>query len=95
VSVDGGNEPVWNRNGRELFFRRDDAFMVVDVGAHAGGFHAGAPRILFKGRFTVGGDRPNYDVTPDGERFVIVKPAAIDPPPAELTVVLNWAGARR
>src|SRR5207245_5601021 len=91
VSVDGGTEPMWNRDNRELFFRRDDAFVAVEVGANDGVFRPGAPRVLFRGRFTPGLDRPNYDGTPGGPRFVVLKAAAIELPPAELTVVLNWS----
>jgi hypothetical protein len=46
---------------------------------------------VLKGRFTPAGDRANYDVMPDGRRFVIVKPAEEDCPVPQLTVVLNWA----
>jgi hypothetical protein len=38
-------------------------------------------------------DRANYDVTPDGERFVMVKPTDDVGPPPQVTVVLNWASA--
>ena len=65
--------------------------MVVDVGGSAGfTFQASAPRLLFEGPFAeVGGD--SYDVSPDGQRFLVLQPAedAIAPV-THLNVVLNW-----
>ena len=81
VSTEGGREPVWSRDGKELFYRVGRALMAVDVeldSAGAGhGFRAGEPRKLFEGDWAVesGGMNPMYDVAPDGERFVMVRTA--------------------
>jgi Tol biopolymer transport system component len=94
VSTDGGNEPRWNPNGRELFYCRGDDMMEVDIGGGAG-ITAGKPRRLFAGHYTrTGGGyvRANYDVSPDGRRFLMLKPVEQEQaPPTEIDVVLNWS----
>jgi Tol biopolymer transport system component len=92
ISVDGGGEPVWNRNGRELFYRGGDALakmMAVDVTIQPA-FSAGKPRVLFEGRYlTSAGSPADYDVSPDGQRFLMVKGS--DEAPAQIDMVLNWS----
>lgn len=62
--------------------------MVVAVNPKRELFTAGAPRLLFEGPYVnVGG--LSYDVTPDGQRFLLLEPA--EPSPiTHLNVVLNW-----
>jgi hypothetical protein len=65
---------------------------VMAVRVHAGreGFSVGAPRKLFEGPFVVGSGH-SYDVTPDGQRFLMVKVLEPLPEPAtELILVTNW-----
>jgi serine/threonine protein kinase/Tol biopolymer transport system component len=90
VSTDGGIDPVWSRDGRELFYRKDDEMMAVSV-APKGEFSASRPRRLFEIRFDAGDDGPNYDVSRDGKWFVMPR-AAQGPTPGELHLVLNWFG---
>jgi serine/threonine-protein kinase len=94
VSTEGGNEPQWNPNGRELFYRNGQRMMAVDVDTTAG-FTSGKPHVLFEGDFNTvlnGYVRANYDVSPDGQRFLMVQPVtAGEPPPNEISVVLNWS----
>ena len=71
ISTDGGDSPVWSRDGRELFYVSDDRMMTVAVQT-ADGFRPGTPQELFRGRF-VRDNTANYDVSLDGERFVIVQ----------------------
>jgi Tol biopolymer transport system component len=91
ISAEGGREPVWNRNGRELFYRSGDRMMVVDVATEPG-FSAGKPRVLFEGPyertvFTVA----NYDVSPDGQRFLMLKRSDQGAAaPTQITIVQNW-----
>jgi hypothetical protein len=93
VSTDGGTEPQWNSNGRELFFRNADKMMTVDISPE--GSAAGKPHVLFQGSYlkTVSDwVRPNYDVSRDGQRFLMLK--FVDEPAAPLNqihVVLNWS----
>jgi serine/threonine-protein kinase len=90
VSIDGGIDPVWSRDGRELFYRKDDEMMAVSVAAR-GGFSAGRPERLFEIRFDAGDNGPNYDVSRDGKWFVMPR-SDRGPAPVELHVVLNWFG---
>ena len=91
ISTEGGAEPVWNRNGRELFYRTGDKMMAVEITTQPG-FSAGKPRMLFEGRYRpTPATSPNYDVSPDGQRFLMLKPAEQEQPaPTQINVVLNW-----
>jgi serine/threonine-protein kinase len=90
VSTDGGIDPVWSRDGHELFYRQGDQMMAVSV-ASKSEFSAGRPRRLFEIRFDAGDNGPNYDVSPDGKWFVMPRSdqAVV---PGELQIVLNWFG---
>jgi serine/threonine-protein kinase len=88
VSIDGGTDPVWSKDGRELFFRKDDQLMVVSVLARTR-FSAGSPRRLFTIQFDAGDNAPNYDVSPDGQWFVMAR-SDREQLPRELHLVLNW-----
>ena len=91
ISIDGGSQPRWRKDGRELFFMsRDRKLMAVDIQTGAG-VVAGVPHALFQ--FSAGLN--GYGVTPDGQRFLIATSAgsAVDAP---ITVVLNWwAGLKK
>jgi serine/threonine-protein kinase len=93
ISTEGGTEPQWNRNGRELFYRDGDKMMAVDINTQ-GGFAAGNPRQLFEGRYLKNSStyaRPNYDVSLDGQRFLMLKPVEQEQTaPTQINVVLNW-----
>jgi len=93
ISTEGGTEPVWNRSGRELFYRSGDKMMAVDITTQPS-FAAGKPRQLFEGDYVsteVGLARPDYDVSPDGQRFLMLKPAEQEQAaPTQINVVLNW-----
>ena len=93
VSSEGGDEPVWSRRGSEIFYRRGAQMITVPVST-ASGVTLGKPAVLFEGRYDVdpfNSDATNYDVTRDGQRFVMVRPAA-DPARSllQLNVVVNW-----
>ncbi len=88
ISTDGGVDPVWSRNGRELFYRRTDRMMAVPVSTDAE-FSAGRPMQLFQGQFDSGGNGPNYDVSPDGQWFLLPR-SNQGQVAAELHIVLNW-----
>jgi dipeptidyl aminopeptidase/acylaminoacyl peptidase len=88
VSPDGGIQPRWSRDGKELFYltRARDRMMVVPVDTQ-GAFKAGAARELF--RLDVADALGHlYDVTPDGRRFLVNERVGERVVP--LTVVLNW-----
>ena len=88
VSTEGGEEPLWSPDGRELFYRVDERVMVVDVESGPS-FSASSPRVLFTGRFR--GESccaASYDINPDGERFLMVDGSASDV--MRLHLITNW-----
>jgi len=89
ISSEGGTEAVWSRNGRELFYRNRARMMAVAVSMEPT-FSAAKPRLLFEGRYEMGvvSGMINYDVSRDGERFLMLKSSGAAEPP--LDVVLNW-----
>ena len=93
VSTDGGTEPAWPGNGRELFYRSSNKMMAVPITTQAG-FSAGKPTVLFEGTYAVSGFPATgvaYDVTPDGQRFLMVKELTQGSEGRQqINVVLNW-----
>jgi hypothetical protein len=80
ISSSGGVHPVWRRDGRELYYWSEGALVAVRLGAAAGGTTPAVVgrTVLFRAPYHVG---PNtmYDVSPDGERFVIVQSPRTQP----------------
>jgi serine/threonine-protein kinase len=89
ISIDGGTEPVWARSGRELYFRNGEQLMVVEVSSKST-FGTIRPRLLFGGTFARGEGFTNYDVFPDGKRFVMLNTGEQERAATEITVMLNW-----
>jgi serine/threonine-protein kinase len=90
ISTEGGAEPVWNRNGRELFYRNGDKMMSVDISTQPT-FAAGRPRLLFTGQYVLTpATIPYYDISPDGQRFLMVKANEQSQAAAQINVVLNF-----
>jgi eukaryotic-like serine/threonine-protein kinase len=89
VSQGGGFNAIWSRDGRELFYRRGDQILEVDVETD-GGFVAGRPTVLFSGRYRATGR--DFDASPDGRRFVMMRN---DEPRTSTTVnvLLDWRRA--
>ena len=96
ISTEGGADPVWARNGRELFYRNGDKMMAVDIQTQPA-FKAGTPRMLFErpaytsGVGLAGTRRADYDISPDGQRFLVIKqPEQQETALTQINVVLNW-----
>jgi serine/threonine-protein kinase len=90
ISSDGGNEPIWSRNGRQIFYRRDDAMYVVDVQTSPT-FSAGKARKLFEKHYAPSNAFwPNYDVSADGERLLMIKDLGRSAGPSRINVVPSW-----
>jgi Tol biopolymer transport system component/DNA-binding winged helix-turn-helix (wHTH) protein len=92
ISTEGGTEPLWNPNGRELFYRNGDMMMTAAISTKPR-FSAGKPKVLFAGQFEPSPNavpNANYDISPDGLRFLMVKPGGRDQTPTQINVVLNW-----
>ena len=86
VSLDGGTEPLWAANGRELFYRNGTKMMVAAISLHPT-FTVGARRELFEGSYVNDPVYRSYDVTRDGRGFVMVRSPK---PMGDFVVVLNW-----
>ena len=73
VSTGPGAEPVWSRDGQELFYRNGDQMMAVAVELGSE-FILGRPTVLFEGPYLVNNDAtfPQYDVSLDGQQFLMV-----------------------
>ncbi len=91
VSNEGGIEPLWSRNGKQLFYRRQDQVWAVDVQTD-GGFATTKPRLLFeKPGYRSTNPIRSYDLSFDGMRFLMVKMDQRKPTPVtEIILVQNW-----
>jgi serine/threonine-protein kinase len=91
ISTEGGTEPAWNHNGRELFYRSGNKMMAADIATQPS-FAAGKPQTLFEGPYERSpATSPNYDVSPDGQRFFMLKPSEQEAAaPTQINIVLNW-----
>jgi hypothetical protein len=72
VSVNGGAEAAWSGDGRELYYRAGDTMMVAGVALRPT-FAVTSRRPLFSGAFVSGGQFRDYDVSRDGQRFVMMR----------------------
>ena len=83
VSLSGGTQPVWSRDGKELFYQRGEEFVAVPV-TTGSSFTKGTPTVLFKHRF----DRAQYDVGRDGRLLTV--DVIESTTPTDLRVIVNW-----
>jgi len=85
----GGGEPIWSPDGKELFYRSGNRMMAVSVQSEPS-FRAGKPEVLFEGSYRstpVPAGFQYYDLSPDGQRFLMIKR---DQALGQINVVLNW-----
>jgi Tol biopolymer transport system component len=91
ISTNGGVQPRWRRDGRELlYFTPDGKLMSVDV-TLTPSFKPGPPRQLFQAPILFGGTysiQSRWDVTSDGQRFLVI--ASPNETSSPVSVVLNW-----
>ena len=91
VSTDGGGEPRWSPEGRELFYRTRAGEVLSVAVQTTPSVELGTPQLLFevpnmRGLAHFG----SFDVHPDGERFVVVRSVGTDSSTTQINVVLNW-----
>ena len=73
ISLQGGSEPVWAPDGRELFYRAGDSLMAAAIAPGAASeLTIAGRRVVFSGAFMHGRRFREYDVTPDGQSFVML-----------------------
>ena len=88
ISTGGGTKARWRKDGRELFYIAPDrTLMSVRLSSDGTTFEHSAPQPLFETR-TVGSGL-TYDVSPDGERFLMNTEVG-EPEPSPIVVVINW-----
>jgi serine/threonine protein kinase len=94
VSPSGGVGPRWSRNGKELFYVDGNKFVAVPVATRPT-FTPGAPVVLFERpylRALTGANVspfPEYDVSPDAQRFIVLDRSPTEPP-LSIHIVNNW-----
>ncbi len=94
VSINGGGQPRWRGDGKELFYLSlDGALMSVDVRDGSNGIEVGMPNMLIPAAelraVTEGPDYSDYAVSSDGRRFLFKVPAAHDEG-QRIHVLLDW-----
>jgi serine/threonine-protein kinase len=87
TTAGGNEEPVWSRDGRELFYRNGRRWMAVPITTRPV-FSVGTPQMLFQGDY-INVSGLDYDGSPDGKRFLVLQPVETSRP-TELHVVVNW-----
>jgi serine/threonine-protein kinase len=94
VSVDGGTSPRWTKGGRELVWQNGGRFMAASVEPESGVI--GVPRTLFNGNanYLRSDDDRHWDVTADGERFLVLKRDA-NQAPRRIMLVTNFVQGLR
>ena len=89
VSTNGGSDPAWAPDGRELFYRNGNRMMAVPIQTESS-FRSSKPEVLFEGRYLARVSR-HYDVSADGQRFLMIKEGEDEDRLPEIIVVQNWA----
>jgi len=89
ISIDGGMQPRWKRDSKELYYLSLDGTMMAATMAASRQPEPGMPRPLFQTRLSPSPNVPQYDVVADASRFLILEPAHSGGEP--VTFVLNWA----
>jgi Tol biopolymer transport system component len=95
ISTNGGYDPLWSPDGRELFYRNGDEVWAVSVETDPY-FNAGIPEVLFRGTYYSSWIHTSWDIDPDGKRFLMLKPYGRTDEestarlPIKINIVLNW-----
>jgi Tol biopolymer transport system component len=96
ISTQGRCCAAWGKDGKEIFYYKPSPvegrqrMMAVTVESSAE-FKPGLPEVLFEAPFVTTGPIRGYDVSPDGQRFIVIR--GIDEPPkmiTEIKVIANW-----
>jgi hypothetical protein len=95
LSAKGGLEPVWSHDGRTLFYRQPDRVMMSASVTYGASLSFGPPKALFRipPNLVLYNGLRDYDLHPDGRRFVFGTRGAPDPEPPRITrlhLVHSW-----
>ena len=100
ISTAGGDDPRWRRDGRELFYFAGNTIMAAEVNVTGPSFRVGTVRPLFDVRrrtagYLAFGAGSSYDVTADGQRFLVNDAADEQEAPPPVTIITNWTATLR
>jgi serine/threonine-protein kinase len=84
ISPDGGDHPLWSPDGRELYYRHQEKLFACSIQTEPS-FSASKPTLLFEGKY-----RDEWDLSPDGQRFFLVKEKEVDSASRQIHVLLGW-----
>ena len=93
ISNGGGTRPAWARSGREIFYLKSDGTLVaVPIERGGGRLAVGVGKTLFQGPYFRGQTGRTYDVSPDGQRFLMIRNAesTAEQRPTQIVVVMNF-----
>jgi Tol biopolymer transport system component len=92
VSIDGGMQPHWRKDNKELYYLSPDGKMMAVAMTTAPSLSSATPRVLFDTGLSPSFDGDDFAVTPDGQRFLLLKPLSAQPPAPQppLTILVNW-----
>jgi len=94
ISTDGGREADWGPEGQELFYRGQTHLMVAEIETEPDFSWSSPESVLDTGGYLMQLTGRTYDIHPDGQRFLMIKPATAETTDGEelpqLIVVLNW-----
>jgi eukaryotic-like serine/threonine-protein kinase len=89
ISDNGGVHPEWRKDGKEVYYLSlDGKMMAVDIREDPK-IESSSPRILFDTNLSIDPNKDQYAVSPDGQRFLLLKPLA-ETRLTPITVILNW-----
>ena len=88
ISTGGGYNPLWSPDGKEIFYRNGDKMIAVTVETEPE-LKVIASEVLFEGQYYTDSNR-SYDVSQDGQRFLMVKESKDQPATTQLIIVHNW-----
>ena len=89
VSLNGGEEPIWSPDGRELIYRNGTQWTGRPVKA-SNVLAWGDPYVIFEGNY-INAPGHSYDISPDGKRFLVVKEVHEQGDSLELNIITNWS----
>ena len=89
ISTEGGAQPLWSRSG-EIFYRDGDKTMAVQIATQPA-VTVGKPRLLFEKPYVTIGGSNSSGMTPDGQRFLMLKAGEEEQEASQINVVLNWS----
>jgi Tol biopolymer transport system component len=89
ISTDGGQNPCWRNDCKELFYVSDDGSLMAVRISTQGELQLGKPDRLFAANLRGGGEGALYDVSPNGQRFLLIA-AGDDSGDSGIEMILNW-----